>query len=202
MAGTAEYLVVMRAQLSVESLPFMPSLAWAARPLASGARSKLIERRSVRCLGVGCPSFGGQRSGSGGSGRIRAELVTSGQPQRSAKRGKVFSAGFNSQTARLVVKATVVRAASTVQWWAVSLCHAEVTALGQRQDPERIQARPNLKCQMREVSTRQGRASGHSIQASSPVVLSRSGHRLVQPGPPNISVKGTSRKRAAPYVGR
>jgi hypothetical protein len=46
--------------------PNMPSSAWAARPLASGARSTLIVRRSPSTVGVGCPSFGGQRAGSDG----------------------------------------------------------------------------------------------------------------------------------------
>jgi hypothetical protein len=106
----------MRAHQSVESLPCMPSLAWAARPLASGARSKLIERRSVRCLCVGCPSFGGQRSGIGGSSHVRAGLVTSTRPQRPAKRSEVFALMFNSQTARSSVRATEVKAAFTVEW--------------------------------------------------------------------------------------
>jgi hypothetical protein len=119
----------MRARLSVESLARMPSSAWAARPLASGARSKLINKRSVRYLGVGCPSFGGQRPGSGVSGRIHAGLVTSGQPCRTAKSGKSFSAGFNSQTARSAVKATDVKASSTVEEWAVGLCRVNVAAL-------------------------------------------------------------------------
>ena len=63
---------------------------------------------------------------------------------------------------------------------------------------------PNPECQMLEVSTRQRRAFGLSSQASSPVVLSRSGHLAAQSGPPNPSVKGTScgRPQAAPYVER
>ena len=136
MAGTAEYPVVMRAQLSVESLPCMPASAWAARPLASGARSKLIERRSVRCLGVGCPSCGGQRTVSGASSRTRAELVTSMQRRRPAQRGKLFSVEFNSQTARSAVRAAVAKAASTVQRRGAGLCHGKVAALGQHQNPE------------------------------------------------------------------
>jgi hypothetical protein len=61
---------------------------------------------------------------------------------------------------------------------------------------------PNLKHQMPEVSTRRLRASGASSQSSSAVAVSRSGHPLAQPGSPNHSVKGTSRRRAAPYVER
>ena len=115
VAGTAECPVVMRAQLSAENLPCMPSLAWAARPLAGGVRSLLIERRSVRCLGVGCPSFGGQRSGNGGSSRIRAALVTSTRLQRTAKRSEVFALGSNSQTASSAVMAAEVKAIFAVE---------------------------------------------------------------------------------------
>jgi hypothetical protein len=65
-----------------------------------------------------------------------------------------------------------------------------------------LQGWPNLKYQMPEVSTRQRHASGQSSHSFAAVAASRSRHLLAQPGSPNISVKGTSRKRAAPYVGR
>jgi hypothetical protein len=61
---------------------------------------------------------------------------------------------------------------------------------------------PNLKYQLLEVSTREGHASVAESQAFSPAAVSRSGHLLAQPGRPNPSVTGTSRKRAAPYVER
>ena len=63
-------------------------------------------------------------------------------------------------------------------------------------------ARSNPNRQMLEVSTRQRRASWLSRQALSPVVPSRSGRLAVRPDSPNPSVKGTSRKQAAPYVER
>ena len=63
---------------------------------------------------------------------------------------------------------------------------------------------PNPELQMLEVSTHQRRVRRLPSQASSPVVLSRSGHLAAQSGPPNISVKGTScgKPQAAPYVER
>jgi len=63
---------------------------------------------------------------------------------------------------------------------------------------------PNPEYQMPEVSTRQRRAYRPEGQSFSPVAVSRSGHLLAQPGPPNISVKGTScgKPQDAPYVGR
>ena len=84
----------------IVSLPYTPSSAWAARPLASGARSRLIERRSVRCLGVGCPSFGGQRTVGGSFSRLLAGVVTGSMPRRSATGMGALFVGFNSQTAR------------------------------------------------------------------------------------------------------
>jgi hypothetical protein len=86
---------------------FLPSSAWAARPLASGARLSLIVRRSARCLGVGCPSFGGQRSGGGGSGRRLAELGTGTDRTLPAKRVDVFSVAVRIQTARSAAKVNV-----------------------------------------------------------------------------------------------
>jgi hypothetical protein len=61
---------------------------------------------------------------------------------------------------------------------------------------------PNLEYQVPEVSIRQRRASGSSSRSFSAVAALRSCRLLAQPGPPNPSVKGTSRKRAAPYVER
>jgi hypothetical protein len=56
--------------------------------------------------------------------------------------------------------------------------------------------------QMLEVSTTERQFQVAEIQALSAVAVSRSSRLLAQPGWPNPSVKGTSRKRAAPYVER
>ena len=94
----------MRAQLFIESLPHTPSSAWAARPLASGARSSLIERRGCSYVGLGCPSFGGQRTVRGGASRPLAELVAGPNRGLPAKRVEVLSVAVTIQTARLAAK--------------------------------------------------------------------------------------------------
>jgi hypothetical protein len=65
-----------------------------------------------------------------------------------------------------------------------------------------LQGRPNVKYQMPEASPRQRHASGQPSKSFAAVAALRSRHFLAQSGSPNIFVKGTSRKRAAPYVGR
>ena len=119
----------MRAQLSIESLSFMPSSAWAARPLASGARFKLIVARSVRCLGVGCPSFGGQRAFGGGSLRPFAARVSGSLPRRASTGFEVVGSWFNSQTARPAAKFGVAGLPEN-RWAVVGRCHGQVAALG------------------------------------------------------------------------
>ena len=42
-----------------------------------------FERRARFSVGVGCPSFGGQRTVGGGSGRLPAGVVTIFKPMRS-----------------------------------------------------------------------------------------------------------------------
>jgi len=113
----------MRAQPFNESLPRTPSSVWAARPLASGARLSLIGRRDHSPLGVGCPSFGGQRSGSDDSRRILAELVTDLNRMLPAKLAEVLSAAIRIQAARSAAKVNV-----GVPF--AGLCRAEVIALG------------------------------------------------------------------------
>jgi hypothetical protein len=55
---------------------------------------------------------------------------------------------------------------------------------------------------MPEFSARQRSSTAAQSQSLSAVVIPRSGHLLALPGWPNPSVKGMSRKRAAPYVER
>jgi len=115
----------MRAQPFILSLAYAPSSAWAARPLASGARLCLIGKRSRSSAGVGCPSLGGQRTGSARFGRPPAELVTTSSSSHLIKGVGVFLLGSSSQTARSEALATVGRSV-------VGLCHDPVTALGSR----------------------------------------------------------------------
>jgi len=187
----------MRALLFIESSAYTPSSAWAARPLASGDRWSLIVRRSGSSAGVGCPSFGGQRTGSARFSEFRAELVTASNPSRPARRVGVFFLGLNSQTAKSGAFATVGRSV-------VSLCHGPVTALGKRRQVKSATAGLTEETAKFQTPVQQSRAP----------VTRRSAQRLSRPSgsgwrapvhaslAPNPSVKGTSRKRAAPYVER
>ena len=128
----------------IASLPYTPSLAWAARPLASGARSKLIEKRSVRCLSVGCPSFGGQRTLGGDSSRLLASVVTSLIPHLTVSAMGARLIGINSQTAR----PALVRALRGFGkgWGLVArLCTARRSAFGSRLE--------GRSCRVRSVET-------------------------------------------------
>jgi len=114
----------MRAQPYIEILPRALSSAWAARPLASGARLCLIiGKRSGSGVGVGCPSFGGQRTGGDGARRLLAELVTGSSRSLPAKRVDVLSVAIRIQTARSAAKVNV-----GVPF--AGLCRAAVAALG------------------------------------------------------------------------
>jgi hypothetical protein len=115
----------MRARRFIASLAYTPSLAWAARPLASGAPLCLIGKRSGPSVGVGCPSFGGQRTGCARFSRPRARVVTASNPSRPIKRVGVFFLGSSSQTAESELFATVGRSV-------VSLCLSKVVMLGSR----------------------------------------------------------------------
>jgi len=106
-----------------ESLLRTPSSAWAARPLASGARLSLIGRRGRSNVGAGCPSFGGQRTGGNGALRLLAELVTGSSRSLPAKRVDVLSVAIRIQTARSAAKVNV-----GVPF--AGLCRAAVAALG------------------------------------------------------------------------
>jgi len=187
----------MRAQPFNESFPLTPSSAWAARPLASGARLSLIGRRGHSNVGVGCPSFGGQRTGGDGSRRLLAELVTGSSRSLAAKRVDVLSAAIRIQTAKSAAMVTVgVPFAGSLQR------RSRRAWLGREvQIP-----RPGLtgESKMQEVSTRHCQLTSQSGLSLARSAASRSGHHLAQCGSPNISVKGTScgKPQAAPYVGR
>jgi hypothetical protein len=142
------------------------------------------ERRARFSVSLGCPSFGGQRTGNGHSSRLLASLVTDLTPSLSGKRA-----------------VGLLRFPSSVVL-CENLCTASLAALGRRVRAFSSSLAQPQERQMPEVSTHRRRASGPSSQSSSAVAVSRSGHLLVQPGSPNRSVKGTSRKRAAPYVER
>ena len=168
-------------------MPCLPSSAAQCTSLVAWFQS---ERRACFSVGVGCPSFGGQRADRGGSTRLRANVVTGLKPQQPAERAGGLA--LRSQP----------EASSRVAVLCEGHCPVKVLESGQPMGENRISGWPNLKCRMPEVSTRQRRASWLSSQAPSPVVISRSGHLVAQAGLPNPSVKGTSRKRAAPYVER
>ena len=184
----------MRAPLFIESLSRTPSSAWAARPLASGVRSSLIGRRGCFSVGLGCPSFGGQRTDSGGASRLPAKLVTGQNRQLPAEREEVLSVAIRIQTAGLAAEANV-----GVPFW------RSLPRRGRRAEPTwkdtSSQARPN-RIQVHEVSTRRRHAIWQPGCFPAPLAASRSCCLLAQCGSPNHSVKGTSRKRAAPYVER
>jgi len=187
----------MKAQMFIESSAYTPSSAWAARPLASGDRWSLIVRRSGSSVGVGCPSFGGQRTGSARFIGPRAGLVTASNPSRSGKRVGVFFLGLNSQTAKSGAFATVGRSV-------VSLCLGTVTASGKRSQVKSVTAGLTQETAKFPAPVRQSRAPVASRSARWSSRPSGSGwHISLGASPaPNHSVKGTSRKRAAPYVER
>jgi len=112
----------MGAQRFIERLTMSLS-AWAARPLASGALLSLVGKRGRSSVGVGCPSFGGQRADSDESRRLLAELVTGLNRTLPAKLVEVISVAVRIQAARLAAKANV-----GVPF--AGLCRAAVVALG------------------------------------------------------------------------
>ena len=169
--------------LKADLMPCLPSPAAERFELDAVCQ---CESRACFSVGVGCPSFGGQRTVRGGVGRLPARVVTSQNRWRlcsASSRGRPSPSSVLSGTLRESLK--LVRCSA----WPP--CQSPVSRPGLTQNAK-----------MLEVPTRQRRASWLSSQASSPVVLSRSGHLAVRPDSPNPSVKGTSRKRAAPYVER
>jgi hypothetical protein len=142
------------------------------------------ERRARFSVGVGCPSYGGQRTDCGDSGRLLASLVTSLKSSLSGKRPVGHTKLYRQP---YFAKISAGRAPSHLASEPRSCSSPSL---------------PSSERQMPEVSTCQRCASGLSIQSLSAVAVSRSGYPLAQPGSPNHSVKGTSRRRAAPYVER
>jgi len=186
----------MRAMLFIESSAHTPSSAWAARPLASGARWPLVGKRSGSSVGVGCPSFGGQRTGSARFSGPHARLVTVSNAPPPVKRVGVFRLGSSSQTARSEALATVGRSV-------VSLCHGRVTALGSGSQVKSATADLTEETAKFSTPVRQSRAPVTRRSAPRFSRPSGSGWRgsVGASSAPNHLVKGTScgRPQAAPY---
>ena len=165
-------------------------VAWAARPLASGAAFSFIERRCHSSVEVGCPSSGGQRTVGGGSRRLLASSVTSLRSLLPAKRVMDFSQAS---------LASVISVRSVA-----GPCQAEVIAIGRRWREQLRRPGLTSEYQMPEVSICRRRAEWRQIQAVVRQAAVRSGHLLAQPRWPNCSVKGTpcAKAQAAPYLGR
>ena len=194
----------MRAQRFVASLSFMPSLAWAARPLASGAPFAVIARRCHSSVKVGCPSCGGQRTGGGGSCRLLAGLVTGSDAFLTTTGVGVFGSGFNSQTARSAQLAAV-GAHRKSGWAVVNLCTAKLLSAGRTRTE--VLSRSGLTGKHKHQSpVRQSRAPASVGVESRAARSSRKGWpAAVGATPaPNPSVKGTScgKPQAAPYLER
>ena len=213
----------------IVSLPYTPSSAWAARPLASGARSRLIERRSVRFLGVGCPSFGGQRSVGDSSRRLLAGLVADSMPRCWVTGMGAFFVGFNSQTVRSAAS-WVLSGSGTASGVVAHLCTAEFFAFGSRSKGRsysgwsvetaaiakvvalgKVHTARSCWVGLTETAkilapVRQSRAPSSRRVRSAPARPSRWGWRasVGVSSAPNPSVKGTScaYAQAAPYLER
>jgi hypothetical protein len=137
-------------------------------------------------VGVGCPSFGGQRTDRIGSRRLRAGLVTGSKAARPALASK-------SQLEASSGVAVLGESSAAWSWF---------SRLISRREKMHCKVGRSLKFQMPKLSTPQRTSTAAQSHSLSAVVVSRSGHRLAQSGWPNPFVKGTSRKRAAPYVER
>jgi len=179
----------------IEISAYTPSSAWAARPLASGDRWSLIVKRSRSSVGVGCPSFGGQRAGSARFSDLRAKLVTASKPSLPGKRVGVFFLGLNSQTAKSGAFATVGRSVA-------GLCHGPVSALGSR---NQIKSTAGLTEETAKFLTpvRQSRAPVTRLLAPRSSRPSSSGRRAAvgESSAPNPLVEGTAcgKPQAAPH---
>jgi hypothetical protein len=113
----------------IVSFPSSPPSVWAARPLASGARLSLIARRSVSSVGVGCPSFGGQRTVSDRSFWPLAIVGTFGQPRRFAGRWVPVVKASRAEAAMTAATAKRVNC-STKEWAVAGRRSGTVAALG------------------------------------------------------------------------
>jgi hypothetical protein len=146
------------------------------------------ESRAGFSVGVGCPSFGGQRTGCGGSGRLRAGLVTGLKAPRPGSAAK----------SRLEASSGVAVLGENSAAW------SWFSRLASRRKKMHCKVGRSVKYQMPELFTPQRSSTAAQSQSLSAVVVSRSGHRPAQPGWPNPTVKGTScgRPQAAPYLER
>jgi hypothetical protein len=164
---------------------FMPHLPFPAAQCLNLDALSQWERRARFSVGLGCPSFGGQRAGRSCSSRLLASVVTDlNPPLPAAGSWKAFAKFYPRRGAlRESLRSHGHRAWPRTRRWS-------------------LPARSNPEHQMPKVSVCQLRASWLPSHSLSAVVASRSAHPLAQPGSPNRSVKGTSRKRAAPYVER
>ena len=194
----------MRAQQSFVSLPRMPSSAWAARPLASGAPFAVIGKRCFSRVRVGCPSFGGQRTDSGDLSRLLARSATGPNRHLTAAGLGAFASGFNSQMARWVAVGDC-GSSSNGRWDVAGLCPAKLAALSHRRKPKAAAAGLTETAKIQSLS-RQSRASftvgvkSRLARWSSKGWFAKSGAAAA----PNPSVKGTScaNTHAAPYLER
>jgi hypothetical protein len=175
-----------RGRLAASRKPPLTSNVRQSRQMPSAMRAlpSFVSDNSARfSVGVGCPSFGGQRTNGGGSSRLRASLGTGLKPSLSGS----CLVGLRQALSSAVL--------------CENLYTVTVVPLVQRSGFTSSRRTPNAECQMPTVSTRQRRAHWASSQSSSAVAALRSGCPLAQPGPPNRSVKGTC-LRQAPYLGR
>jgi len=191
----------MKAPLFIESLPHTPSLAWAARPLASGARLAVIGRLRRSSLEVGCPSYGGQRAVGGGSRRLLASLVMRSSPGLPGRRVGALFLRSSSQTARLA-RVAAAEVGFSEGGVVVGPCLGKVAAPGQQVRAKSFGAGPTGTAEI-QTPVRQSRraATASSVQRSAR--WSRTGLPATVGAhqPPNPSVKGTC-LRQAPYVER
>lgn len=195
-------VMVSHVRCFIESSAYTPSSAWAARPLASGARFKLIVARSVRGLGVGCPSFGGQRTVGGGSLWPFAKQVSPSMPRSAAAGVGWLGSGFNSQTAGSAVRFS--EGASPENTWPVAgRCQGTVVARGKVRSAGACSSGPTETAKSQNP-WRQSRPSFAVGSVQWPVRALAWGwpSPLGALSAPNPSVKRTSRKRAAAYLER
>jgi hypothetical protein len=137
-------------------------------------------------VGVGCPSFGGQRTDHGGSSRLRAGFVT----------------GLKTPRPCLAAKSQLEASSGVAGLGESSSAWSSFSRPASQLQRKHCRVGRSVKYQMPGISTRQRSSTAAQNQSLSPVVISRSGDLLARPGWTNPSVKGTSRKRAAPYVER
>jgi hypothetical protein len=126
-------------------------------------------------VGVGCPSFGGQRTGRGGSSRPRAGLVT----------------GLKAPRPGLAVKSQLEASSGVAVLGESSSALSSFSRPASQLEKMHCKVGRSVKYQMPEFSTRQRSSTAAQNQSLSAVVISRSGHLLAQPGWPNPST-GTS----------